>query len=57
MSTTAAARVAKVGRRTPKHAQPLRRTLQRAYLKDLARAMLLALAVTFISALTVMVLR
>lgn len=46
---TQGAKVAKVGRRAPKHAQPLRRTIQRAYLKDLARAMLFALAMVFLS--------
>lgn len=47
------ARVAKVGRRIPKHPQPPRPERWRDYLKDLARAMLLLLAVMFISAATV----
>jgi len=47
------ARVAKVGRRIPKHPQPLRPERWRDYLKDLARALLLVLAVMFISAITV----
>ena len=44
---------ARIGRRLPKHAQPLRCARQRTYLKDLARAMLLVIAVMLISALTV----
>lgn len=51
------ARVAKVGRRIPKHAQPLRGTTWRNQLKDLARAMLLVVAVMFFSAVTVVVMR
>ncbi len=47
------ARVAKVGRRIPKHPQPPRPERWRDYLKDLARALLLVLAVMFISAVTV----
>lgn len=54
---TQGAKVAKVGRRIPKHAQPLRSTGRSAYLKDLARAMLLAVAVMFVSAVTVGVMR
>lgn len=53
MSSFDPARVAKVGRRTPKHPQPPRPERWRDYLKDLARAMLLLLAVMFISAVTV----
>ncbi len=47
------ARVAKVGRRIPKHPQPPRPERWRDYLKDLARAMLLVIAAMFISAVTV----
>lgn len=47
------AHVAKVGQRIPKHPKPLRPKHSRDYLKDLARAMLLVLAVMFISAATV----
>ncbi len=47
------ARVAKVGQRTPKHPKPLRVKHGRNHLKDLARAMLLVLAVMFIGAATV----
>ena len=49
----APASVAKVGRRIPKHPQPPRPERWRDYLKDLARAMLLVVAVMFISAVTV----
>lgn len=44
---------AKIGRRIPKHAQPLHCASKRTYLKDLARAMLLVIAVMLISGLTV----
>ncbi len=47
------ARVAKVGRRIPKHPQPPRPERWRDYLKDLARAMLLVIAAMFVSAVTV----
>lgn len=47
------AKVAKVGRRIPKHPQPPRPERWRDYLKDLARAMLLVIAAMFVSAVTV----
>ena len=53
MSSFDPARVAKVGRRIPKHPQPPLPERWRDYLKDLARALLLVLAVMFISAVTV----
>ena len=53
MSSFAPARVAKVGRRTPKHPHAPRPERWRDYLKDLARALLLVIAVMFISAVTV----
>ncbi len=53
MSAQRPASVAKVGRRTPKHPQPLRAQRHRGYLRHLARAMLLAIAAMFISAVTV----
>lgn len=51
------ARVAKVGQRIPKHPKPLRVQHDRNHLKDLARAMLLVVAVMFIGALTLGVMR
>lgn len=51
MSAQRPASVAKVGRRTPKHPQPLRTQRQRGYLRHLARAMLAAIAVMLASAL------
>ena len=50
---TQGAKVANVGRRIPKHPSTPRREQWRAYLKDLARAMLLVIAVMFVSAATV----
>jgi hypothetical protein len=48
--------VAKVGRRM--HAlEPLRGSMWRLYLKDLARSMLIVLAVMLVSAITVSILR
>lgn len=47
------ARPAKVGRRYPRHPKSVPWSPWRRYLKDLARAMLLVIAVMFVSAITV----
>lgn len=51
MSPQRPASVAKIGRRTPKHPQPLRAKRALGYLRHLARAMLLVIAVMLASAL------
>ena len=55
--TCAPADVAKVGRRMPKTPKPLRHPFINVYLKHLAKAMVLMVAVMFISALTVALIR
>ncbi len=51
MSPQRPASVAKIGRRTPKHPQPLRAKRALGYLRHLARAMLLVIAVMLASSL------